>query len=129
MSIDHVFIPVTNIDSARAFYAAALAPLGWGEFGAYDSAAGPDWIPNLYGFGDGSGDTIWLRETDSAEGWAHVGFAAANHALVEASYEAAIAAGATDNRTPGVRAHFAPNYYASNVYDLDGNSLEFVNKG
>jgi catechol 2,3-dioxygenase-like lactoylglutathione lyase family enzyme len=30
MPIDHAKLPVSDIDSARDFYAAALAPIGWG---------------------------------------------------------------------------------------------------
>jgi predicted lactoylglutathione lyase len=47
---------------------------------------------------------------------------------VDAAYAAAIAAGATDNGAPGARMHYDPRYYAANVFDPDGYSLEFVYK-
>jgi predicted lactoylglutathione lyase len=47
---------------------------------------------------------------------------------VEPAYAAAIAAGATDNGAPGARLYYDPRYYAANVLDPDGYSLEFVNK-
>jgi catechol 2,3-dioxygenase-like lactoylglutathione lyase family enzyme len=59
---------------------------------------------------------------------AHVGFVAASTAAVDAAYAAAMAAGATDNGAPGARLHYDPRYYAANVLDPDGYSLEFVYK-
>jgi hypothetical protein len=47
---------------------------------------------------------------------------------VDAAHAAAIAAGATDNGAPGARLHYDPRYYAANVLDPDGYSLEFVYK-
>ncbi len=58
----------------------------------------------------------------------HVGFLAASQAQVDAAYSAAIAAGATDNGAPGARLYYDPRYYAANVFDPDGYSLEFVFK-
>ena len=49
-------------------------------------------------------------------------------AEVNAFYEAAIAAGATDNGKPGARLYYDPRYYAANVFDPDGYSLEAVYK-
>ncbi|HZD47766.1 MAG TPA: hypothetical protein VE178_03395 [Silvibacterium sp.] len=46
----------------------------------------------------------------------------------DAAYAAAIAAGATDNGAPGVRLYYDPRYYAANVLDPDGYSIEFVYK-
>ena len=47
---------------------------------------------------------------------------------VDAAYAAAIAAGATDNGAPAERLYYGPGYYAANVFDPDGYSLEFVHK-
>jgi predicted lactoylglutathione lyase len=51
-----------------------------------------------------------------------------SEADVDAAYAAAIAAGATDNGQPGPRLRYDPRYYAANVLDPDGYSLEFVYK-
>ena len=51
-----------------------------------------------------------------------------DEADVDAAYAAAIAAGATDNGRPGARVYYDPRYYAGNVLDPDGYSLEFVYK-
>jgi predicted lactoylglutathione lyase len=53
---------------------------------------------------------------------------ARNQEEVRAAYAAAMAAGATDNGAPGARVYYDPRYYAANVIDPDGYSLEFVYK-
>jgi len=45
-----------------------------------------------------------------------------------AFYAAAIAAGATDNGKPGARLYYDPRYYAANVFEPDGYSIEVVYK-
>ena len=45
---------------------------------------------------------------------------------VDAFYEAAMAAGGTDNGAPGVRPHYHPNYYCAFVLDPDGYNIEAV---
>src|SRR6266853_1724332 len=55
-----------------------------------------------------------------------IGFVAKSEAEVNAFYEAAMASGATDNGKPGARLYYDPRYYAANVFDPDGYSLEAV---
>ncbi len=71
---------------------------------------------------------FWLRQGDADAKAAHIGFVAKTEAKVNAFYEAAMAAGATDNGKPGARLYYDPRYYAANVFDLDGYSLEAVYK-
>jgi hypothetical protein len=59
---------------------------------------------------------------------AHVGFVADSAAQVDAAHAAAMVAGATDNGAPGARLYYDPRYYAGNVLDPDGYSVEFVYK-
>jgi hypothetical protein len=47
---------------------------------------------------------------------------------VDAAYAAGMAAGATSNGALSPRLHYDPRYYAGNVFDLDGHSLEFFFK-
>ncbi|MNP55922.1 hypothetical protein D3C76_1506070 [compost metagenome] len=58
----------------------------------------------------------------------HVGFVASSKTEVDAAYAAALGSGAVDNGAPGARLHYDPDYYAANVLDPDGYSLEFVYK-
>ncbi|AIO26264.1 VOC family protein [Burkholderia cepacia] len=133
--IDHVYISVTDIEKSLAFYAEALKPLGWSIFGNYDSASGPESVPDLYGIGDdvygkgaGVGSSIWLRKRHPGETGLYVGIVCDTNELVDAAYAAAIKAGGIDEGKPADRTYFAPGYYAANVADFDGNRLEFVHK-
>jgi predicted lactoylglutathione lyase len=71
---------------------------------------------------------LWLREGAADSRAAHVGFVANSRKQVEAAYKAAITAGAFDNGAPAARLYYDPRYYAANVLDPDGYSLEFVYK-
>ena len=126
--LDHVFISVTDLDRSIAFYTAALAPLGIGDRVDYDGADGPPGHPDLKGFGSGGKIYFWLRKGVVEGRAAHVGFVADSRAEVDAAYAAAMAAGASDNGPPSARLYYDPRYYAANVLDPDGYSLEFVFK-
>jgi catechol 2,3-dioxygenase-like lactoylglutathione lyase family enzyme len=114
--IDHTAVNVSNHEAAKAFYTKALGPLGYqlvfeqGEF---------------MGFADQHGLSLGVVRRDPVGG-AHVAFKCDDHASVDAFYEAAIAAGGTDNGPPGIRAHYHENYYAAFVHDEDGNNIEAV---
>ena len=118
MILDHVGITVSDFTRARAFYAAALAPLGirevmvFGKFGGFGRDRPEFWI------GEGRATQPQPR--------VHVAFAAATRADVDAFHRAAIAAGGTDNGAPGLRPDYHPNYYGAFVLDADGHNIEAV---
>ena len=141
--IDHVFLTVSDLKRSIAFYEAALAPLGITQRFDYDGKNGPPdqhptnedlsvgpppGHPDLYGFGANGRLYLWLRQGTASGPAAHVGFVASSREQVRAAYSAAMAAGASDNGAPGIRAYYDPRYYAANVFDPDGYSLEFVYK-
>lgn len=126
--LDHLFISVSDIQRAIRFYEATLEPLGITARLDYDGKDGPPGHPDLKGFGANGRMFFWLREGVVEGQAAHVGFVAHNRNAVEKAYAAALANGATDNGAPGARLHYDPNYYAANVLDPDGYSLEFVYK-
>lgn len=126
--LDHIFLTVSDVDRSVAFYTAALTPLGVTVRVDYAGKDGPPGHPDLYGFGADGRIFFWLRRGVADAAAAHVGFVADGRAQVDAAYAAAMAAGATDNGEPGVRLHYDPRYYAANVFDPDGYSLEFVYK-
>lgn len=126
--LDHVFLSVSDLDRSIAFYTAALAPLGITDRVDYDGRDGPPGHPDLKGFGSNGRIVFWLRPGIVEGRAAHVGFVARSRAEVDAAYAAAMAAGASDNGAPGARLHYDPRYYAANVLDPDGYSLEFVFK-
>lgn len=126
--LDHLFLSVSDLDRSIAFYTAALAPIGITDRLDYDGKQGPPGHPDLKGFGANGRTFFWLRAGISDAGAAHVGFIADSTEQVNQAYAAAMAAGATDNGAPGARLHYDPRYYAANVLDPDGYSLEFVYK-
>lgn len=117
--IDHIGIPVTDMDRARAFYVKALAPLGINELMAFDTGNG-----TFAGYGISKPD-FWLAK-GAAVDKIHVAFAADSRVKVDAFYEAALAAGGRDNGAPGPRPIYHENYYGAFVLDPDGHNIEAV---
>jgi catechol 2,3-dioxygenase-like lactoylglutathione lyase family enzyme len=126
--LDHIFLSVSDVERSIAFYTAALTPLGITKRVDYDGIDGPPGHPDLKGFGANGRIFFWLRQGPADSRAAHVGFVAKSQSEVDAAYAAAMTAGATDNGAPGARLYYDPRYYAANVLDPDGYSLEFVYK-
>ncbi len=126
--LDHIFITVSDIERSIAFYEAAFAPLGIIHAVDYDGKDGPEGHPDLKGFGANGRVFFWLREGVADSRSAHIGLVAKGEAEVNAFHAAALGAGASDNGKPGARLHYDPRYYAANVFDPDGYSLEVVYK-
>jgi catechol 2,3-dioxygenase-like lactoylglutathione lyase family enzyme len=114
---DHVGFPVRDAVKSRAFYTAALAPLGIGVVMEF-----PGWV----GFGKLGRPQFWLGGKGAPPSGVHLAFAAATRADVDAFYDAAIAAGGRDNGGPGLRPDYHPNYYGAFVFDPDGHNVEAV---
>lgn len=122
--LDHVGYPVSDFARSKAFYAAALAPLGYGlMMEITDAQTGGH--GDHAGFGDGHPD-FWIGTGKPRATTTHVAFRAANRAVVDAFHAAAMAAGGTDNGAPGLRAHYHKDYYGAFVLDPDGNNIEAV---
>jgi catechol 2,3-dioxygenase-like lactoylglutathione lyase family enzyme len=124
MILDHIGFAVSDYEGGKAFYSAALKPLGI----SIVMEVGPEEKVNpACGFGgpDGKPD-FWLGSDGKTTPHVHICFAAENRAAVDAFYKAALAAGAKDNGPPGIRAHYHPNYYAAFVLDPEGHNIEAV---
>lgn len=115
--IDHVSLSVTDAAKAQAFYAKALAPLGYKLVSEY--AGG-------FGIGAAAGSTIWAAQGPAQKPIAHLAFRAKDRKAVDAFHKAALAAGGRDNGKPGLREDYSPAYYAAFVLDPDGNNVEAV---
>lgn len=121
--LDHVSCAVADYARSKAFYLAALAPLGYSLFREITPAmSGGGWHA---GFGAGHPD-FWIGTGRPAHTGLHLAFGAADRATVDAFYKAALAAGGRDNGPPGVRAQYHPDYYGAFVLDPDGNNVEAV---
>ncbi len=118
--IDHVSIKVSDLGRSRAFYEAALAPLGYRV--VMD-------LGSVVGMGTG-GDAIpdfWLGQgTVAAADRVHLAFGVPYRRLVDEFHQAALEAGGRNNGAPGVRTHYHAHYYAAFVLDPDGCNVEVV---
>ncbi len=91
--IAHTTLHVSNYENSKAFYVLALRPLGYTNNMEEGEAAG---------FNDGKNTDFWIVHEDAVVP-THVAFEAKSKQEVEAFYDAALAAGATDNGPPGYR--------------------------
>lgn len=129
--IDHMTFRVADIGRTRAFYAAALAPLGYRV--AFDAVHDGVRVLGL-GCGEGDAATTDTWFVDGASPWGgpavssgcHLAWRAPSRAAVDAFHAAALAAGGRDNGAPGLRPHYHPHYYGAFVIDPDGNNVEAV---
>ncbi|MBT1176768.1 VOC family protein [Bifidobacterium callimiconis] len=112
--IDHLTIKVKDVGKEAAFYAAALAPLGY--------AKGVE-FPGAVQFVSEDGSSVWVSQADGDVTPAHVAFTG-DEAAIKAFHEAGLAAGGTDNGAPGPRPNYGPTYYAAFVHDPEGNNIE-----
>ena len=122
--LDHIGFAVADFARARAFYVAALKPLGLSlvmEVTAEETGGDAG-----AGFGVAVKPFLWIGTGAKPKGGTHVAFAAETRAEVDSFYQAALAAGGTDNGAPGLRPHYHPNYYGAFVLDPDGNNVEAV---
>ncbi len=134
--LDHIGIEVTDYEASRAFYDAALGAIGLEVIKTFTTPQGR----RMAGYGpaatrktDDAMDPhlpgkpeLWIAEDEVARVPFHFAFRVPTRALVDAFYEAALAAGGKDNGGPGIRAHYHPDYYGAFVIDPDGYNVEAV---
>jgi catechol 2,3-dioxygenase-like lactoylglutathione lyase family enzyme len=111
--IDHLHLVVSDLAASKSFYRAVLRSLG----------------RDLSGEGDGYFycDELFVTPGENLS-HVHFAFQTGSREDVHRFYDAALAAGGTDNGTPGER-HYHPGYYAAFVLDPDGNNIEAVHHG
>jgi predicted lactoylglutathione lyase len=116
--IDHFEIKVVKFEHSKKFYEAVLEPLGIELKWSDDSAAGFGVV--------GSKKVAFLLEKFHSSCPVHVAFTAIAESSVQSFYQAGLEAGGECNGQPGLREHYAPNYYAAFLFDPDGNNVEAV---
>ena len=121
---DHIGFPVADFARSRAFYVQALAPLGIAV--AKEITVEMTGSEAYAGFGRNGRPQFWIGTGRKIEGPLHIAFEAQSRDLVKAFYEAALAAGGTDNGGPGLRPRYHVNYYGAYVLDPDGHNIEAV---
>jgi catechol 2,3-dioxygenase-like lactoylglutathione lyase family enzyme len=125
MMLDHIGFSVADLSRSRAFYDAVMPSIGASCLMEVTAEQTGGTYAGL-GYGLNGRPSFWIGTGDALKGRLHVAFTAPSRAAVEAFYRAAIAAGATDNGPPGIRAHYHPNYYGAFVLDPDGHNIEAV---
>ena len=115
--IDHAGVTVSNVTRSKAFYRAALAPLGYQVLMEFEQ---------FVGYGVPPKPDFWIGQGTPNVPGVHVAFRAESRAMVDAFYEAAMAAGGNDNGPPGPRPQYHENYYGAFVLDPDGHNIEAV---
>jgi catechol 2,3-dioxygenase-like lactoylglutathione lyase family enzyme len=116
--LDHVGFEVSDLARSAAFYDALFHPLGGRRIFESPDAIG-------YGINDAR---LWIvaRGRPPAPGFGHVAISAHGRPAVNAAYEAALAAGGTDDGAPGPRHQYGPRYYSAYLLDPDGLRVEVV---
>lgn len=127
--IDHTGLSVSDFEAAKAFYTAALKPLGT----QFLITVPPEHTggTKVGGFGSATSNDMgraqfWIAEDGPQSPPIHVAFTATNRAQVDAFHVAALNANGTDNGAPGPRPHYHEHYYGAFVRDPDGNNIEAV---
>jgi catechol 2,3-dioxygenase-like lactoylglutathione lyase family enzyme len=120
--IDHTGIDVSDPARSRSFYEAALAPLGYRVLMEVPTQFTGGAV--VLGLGVPPKPDFWLHQGTPQQPRMHIAFRADSREVVDAFYQAAMAAGGTDNGPPGLRPHYHASYYGAFVLDPDGHNIE-----
>lgn len=121
--LDHIGIDVSDLNTSRAFYEAALEPLGYRVI--QDLSAEQTGANAIVMFGIDAPEFVIAEDRPPGLG-NHIAFRAETRAAVDAFHAAALKAGGADNGPPGLRPNYGPTYYAAFVFDPDGFNIEAV---
>lgn len=122
--LDHVSIPVADIDRAADFYDAVLATIGLGRRKERPGAIG-------YGPRSRAAPVFWIlsrQESGSAAPGVglHLSFQAPDRASVDAFHDTASRLGGRSAGKPGLRPQYTMPFYGAFVIDPDGFKIEAV---
>ena len=122
--LDHVSIPVRDLEKAARFYDSVLGTLGLERRKQRSAAIG-------YGPPDRQAPVFWLlpgTNSDSAEAGVglHISFQARDRSSVDAFFEAGLGCGGRDAGGPGLRPQYTVPFYGTFILDLDGFKIEAV---
>lgn len=132
--IDHIYLPVSDVPSSRAFYGPLLQTLGLEE----DFTLGDSVV-----FGIGGHGAFWIYPTTGRAGLdddacgvdpaasepmprLHVAFRAESRSNVNEFFGVAVDLGAEFSEEPRLFPTYHPSYFAAFVRDPDGHNIEAV---
>lgn len=133
--LTYIYFGTNDLARAIRFYDAALTPLGMKRCITND----PQWDSVSAGWGiyeeNGLNElAFWIGkpfdgEKATAGNGSMVAFRARSWGEVDAFHTAALVHGGADEGAPGLRQHYAPDFYAAYVRDPDGNKAAAVCRG
>ena len=117
--LHHVSIGTTNLEAARRFYDAAMAPLGSRRIME---------VPFAVAYGKHFPE-FWVGmpldgAPASAGNGVHICFVAPSREAVDEFHSAGLGAGGADDGAPGPRPIYGPGYYGCFLRDPDGHKVE-----
>jgi catechol 2,3-dioxygenase-like lactoylglutathione lyase family enzyme len=123
-AISHITLGTNDLQRAAHFYDAVLGCLG------FTRATKPEGKPLMYAK-SGEMPYVYLYppfdgQPASCGNGTHIAFTAHSRAAVDEFHAMALTFGGQDEGKPGIRAHYADNYYAAYARDPDGNKLQAV---
>jgi len=127
----HIQLGVNDLARMARFYDAVLHPLGlsrvtpldrFGPAGLIWRTPGSRWPQFVIGRPLNGGPA-------SAANGSQVSFLARTPQMVDEAWQQALAHGAIDAGAPGLRARYAPDFYAAYCLDPEGHKLCFVHTG
>jgi len=119
--IDHLSIAVRDLEVSGRFYETVLTTLGYSKLIAR---------PTNIGYGKKYPD-FWINlrpnmATPDPDGGVHVSLRAPDAVAVDAFHAASLKMGGRSESPPRLRPEYTPGYYATFVFDPDGNRIEVV---
>ena len=122
--VDHVSIPVSDLERAAQFYDAVLATVGLERRKERPGAIG-------YGPATRAAPVFWILSQRGGGGASpgtglHVSFQAPDRASVDRFHATALGCGGRDAGGPGLRPQYTRPFYGAFVLDLDGWKVEAV---
>ncbi len=122
--LDHVSIPVSDLERAGTFYDAVLGTLGLERRKERPGAIG-------YGPRERRSPVFWILSegtgrTGEPGAGLHISFQAQERSSVEDFFETALRCGGRDAGKPGMRPQYTAPFYGAFVIDLDGFKIEAV---
>jgi len=126
---DHLGVVVVDLEKARSFYSACLAPIGVQLLEDNSVSKSEGWLVferrGASGFFVVSAGrpSFWEEHAEAGKSPIHVAFVAPSEHTVEDFYRIGLEYGGCDNGPPGQRPSTTP-YYAAYLIDPDGNNIE-----
>ncbi len=120
MKLGHIGLPVSDLAKAKTFYDAVAPIIGLELIDASDS---------FVGYGADDSYEFYLHTGKAGITGLHICFEVDSKEAVDAFHREGLKAGGKDNGAPGIRDDYSPTYYASFLFDTDGNNIEAVYHG